>query len=137
MLRQEAGRDKRNVNGRAPKVMLRIWKKIIMGERKKRIAGVPEGGIPAILIRAGDAARLPARRLSTSAATEVVSEGGQTLPRPVRAGWNRHPRAGSLRERGIHAPCRRLRGLGEAFCPYVCGFARFRRRAVEPDACRP
>src|SRR5260221_187291 len=82
-------------------------------------------------------ARLPARRLSTRPATEVVSEGGQTSPRPGRAGWNRRPRAESLRERDIHAPCRRLRGPGEAFCPCECGFARFRRRAEEPDACRP
>ena len=57
MLRQEAGRDKGNVVDRAPKVIRHdedgkagIW---------KRIAGIPEGGIPAIQYRQIVSAQLP------------------------------------------------------------------------------
>jgi hypothetical protein len=48
MLRQEARRDKRNVNRGAPKV-IRRGRKISRMALEERIAGIQEGGIPAIL----------------------------------------------------------------------------------------
>jgi hypothetical protein len=49
MLKQEAGRDKENVDGGAPKVIRHDRKQRTEGQ-EKMIAGIQEGGIPAILV---------------------------------------------------------------------------------------
>jgi hypothetical protein len=48
MLRQEAWRDKGNVNSGGSKVIRYGWKTVGRLFEKKRIAGIQEGGIPAI-----------------------------------------------------------------------------------------